>query len=73
MPRTYKSDPDVAHHLGRRAAAARWGNTEEAEAADRDLREALVAKAIREQIGKVPPLTDEQLHRLAGLLRGGAR
>lgn len=71
--RDTRSDPVVAKHKGRKAAATRWGNPEEAEAADRDLREALLAKAIRELAGKIPPLTDDQLHRLAGLLRGGAR
>jgi hypothetical protein len=73
MPDSRNVDPQVAHHMGRKAAAARWDNPEEAEAADRDLREALLAKAIRELAGKVPPLTDDQLNRLAGLLRGGAR
>lgn len=73
MPRTYKSDPAVARHGGRKAAAVRWGNTEEAQTADQDLREALLAKRIQELADAMPPLTDERRARLAVLLRGGAR
>lgn len=73
MPNSRNVDPQIARHGGRKAAAIRHGNTEEAAAADQDLREALLAKAIRDLAGKIPPLTDEQRTRLAALLHGSAR
>lgn len=68
MPRSYSIDPTVARHRGRKAVATRDGRHDEAQAADRDLRAALLEQAIRELAGKVPPLTDEQRVRLAELL-----
>ena len=73
MPDSRNVDPQIARHGGRKAAAVRHGNIEEAAAADRDLREALLAKAIRVLTDKAPPLTDEQRTRLAALLHGSAR
>jgi hypothetical protein len=72
MPSTRKTDPKVARHQGRKAAAVRYGNTEEAALADRDLRAALIEQRIREFADAMPPLTDEQRTHLAALLRPAA-
>lgn len=60
-------------HRARKASFVRFGNVEGAERADRDLRAANLAKAIKEVVSAAPPLTDAQRLALAGLLVGGAQ
>lgn len=57
------------------AAHKRFGNTVKAAEAELDLREALLAKRIRELADAMPPLSTERRVRLAQLLTpaGGAR
>lgn len=70
MPRTRPSDPV---HVARSAIAnaARAGRDQTA--ARQQLKEAKLDRWIREALDTAPPLTDEQRHRLASMLTGGAR
>jgi hypothetical protein len=61
---------EMAHHRARRARAVQQGDTEAAEVAARDLRAEKLAAHIRTVVDAMPPLTDEQRNRLAGLLGG---
>ncbi len=63
------------HHRARIAALSRDRSPDDPEILDarRDLRAARLEEHVRKVVADWPPLTDEQLDRLAGLLRGGAR
>ncbi len=50
------------------ASATRMGDTEEADRLRTELRTAKLAAKIREATAAAPPLTEEQLSRLRGLL-----
>jgi hypothetical protein len=69
---TRKTDREVVRARGKLGAAVRDGREEVAAEAQLDLREALLAKRIRELADAMPPLSDERRARLAGLLTGGA-
>lgn len=73
MPAKRNIDPQVVQQRGRKGAAIRDGRHDVAQAADRDLRAALLEKTIRElALEKLPPLTDAQRVHLAGLLQGAS-
>lgn len=55
------------------AYSKRYGRDDEAAEARRDLRASRLEAQIRTVVDTWPPLTDEQLTRLAGLLRPVAR
>ncbi len=63
------------HHRARIAALSRDRSPDDPEilAARRDLRAARIEQELRKAVAGWPPLTDEQVDRLAGLLRGGTR
>lgn len=65
----------VYHHRARIAALSRDRSPDDPQILDarRDLRAARLAEHIEKVVADFPPLTEEQLDRLAGLLRGGAR
>lgn len=78
MPLKKRAEPigDIAglgtpqHHRARLASAVRFGHESDAEAAERDLRAANLAKYIKQVVDAAPPLTAEQRLALAGLLVG---
>lgn len=72
-PRTRNDDPAIRNAQGRKGAGLRLGRPEVVAEAELDLREAILAKRIRELADAMPPLSDERRARLAGLLVGGAR
>jgi len=63
------------HYRARIAALSRDRSPDdpEIEAARRDLRAARIEQELQKAVAGWPPLTDEQIDRLAGLLRGGAK
>lgn len=64
------SDKAVLEARSKLAQASKRGKSpEEAAAARRQLAEAKIAKAVRECLAEAPPLTEDQLSRLASLLR----
>lgn len=67
--------PRTAHQLaGPIAYAVKIGDVEGEKVARRNLAEAKIAEAIDKALAKAPPLNNQQIHRLTGLLRaGGAR
>lgn len=67
------SKPSDPVHLARAqvALAARLGK--DGTSAKQQLKEAKLARWVREALDTAPPLTDEQRHRIASMLTGGAR
>lgn len=66
---------NALHHRGRVAALTRSRTPDDPDLLDarRDLRAERLAEAIESTVADWPPLTDEQVQRLRGLLRGGAK
>lgn len=67
------SKPSDPVHLARAqvALAARLGRDDTS--ARQQLKEAKLARWVREALDTAPPLTDEQRHRLGAMLTGGGR
>jgi hypothetical protein len=70
--RTRDDDPSIRKAQGRYGAALRDGNEETAAEAAQDMREATLAKRIKELADAMPPLTPERRARLAALLQPAA-
>jgi hypothetical protein len=66
--------PATAHHRGRVAALSRDRDPDDPDLieARRDLRAEVLAEHVSRVIAAAPPLSDEQLSRIAALLRAGA-
>ena len=62
---------EVARTRSRVAVASRLGSPEDVAQARRDHAAAKLADTIERTVAAAPPLTPEQLDRLAGLLRAG--
>lgn len=60
-------------HLARSAVAHAVRNHKDPTPARQELKEAKLTRWIDEALATAPPLTEEQRHRLAGMLTGGAR
>jgi len=74
-----KPDPTVAHHRARKAGLIRCVNNGERQPDDpefidatRELAAAQIANYIRKITAAAPPLSDEQRHQIAALLRVGS-
>ena len=65
MPR---STPEQRHLQARKAIATRWGDTETASTAGRDLRALQLEAHVRQVVAEAPPLTQEQIDRIAAAL-----
>lgn len=70
MPKSATSDPV---HIARAAIATAARLGQDQTTARQQLKEAKLDRWIREALDTAPPLTDEQRHRLASMLTGGAR
>lgn len=70
MPRTPSTDPVL---IARSAVARSVRNHKDPTPARQQLKEAKLTRWIDEALATAPPLTEEQRHRLASLLTGGAR
>ncbi|APX32403.1 hypothetical protein BH708_06345 [Brachybacterium sp. P6-10-X1] len=60
-------------HLARSAVANAVRTRQDPTPARQQLKEAKLTRWIDEALATAPPLTDEQRHRLAAMLTGGAR
>lgn len=67
-------EPLTPHQaMGPVMTAVRLGDVEGEKVARRNLAEIKISDAVRRALEASPPLTAEQRHRIASLLRGGAR
>lgn len=67
-------EPLTPHQaVGLVAYTSRIGDAKAEKVARRNLAEAKIAQAIERALAVAPPLTQTQVRRLSGLLRGGAR
>lgn len=70
MPKTH-SEATLPQRRARIASAVALGDSEAATEARRDYYAAKLADYVQRTVAAAPPLTDEQLDRIAVLLRGG--
>lgn len=67
------SKPSDPVHIARSAIATAARLGQDQTVARQQLKEAKLARWVREALDTAPPLTDDQRHRLASMLTGGAR
>jgi hypothetical protein len=73
MPTPKSPSPTVAHHRARIAALSRDRRPDDPDLLDarQKLRAEMLAEHVKRAVAKLPPLTDEQCQRIAGLLLAG--